>query len=95
MSDIKINLGASLQPPSVKARDKADGGDFQRMMVDALAKVNEIQGEAEEAINGLAEGGDVTKAVIAMEKADLSFQLMTEVRNKLLNAYEDIMRMQV
>ncbi|MBI4764735.1 MAG: flagellar hook-basal body complex protein FliE [Deltaproteobacteria bacterium] len=43
----------------------------------------------------LAGGGDISSAVIAMEKADFSFQVMIEVRNKLISAYEEIMRLQV
>ena len=95
MQDIKVSISGALPPSSVKANEEAGGGDFEKMMKSALGKVNQIQAEAEESIKGLAEGEDVTQAVIAMEKADLSFQLMVEVRNKLLNAYDEIMRMQV
>jgi len=40
------------------------------------------------------EGGDVHTAMIAVEKADLSFQLMMQVRNKVVQAYQEISRMQ-
>jgi len=71
------------------------GGGFDSVLKDAVGKVSEIQNEAEKAVQELASGGDITQAVVAMEKADLSFQVMVEVRNKLLSAYEEIMRMQV
>jgi flagellar hook-basal body complex protein FliE len=48
-------------------------------------------------VNSLQAGGDVSlhQAVISMEEANVSFQLMVEVRNKLLDAYQEIMKMQV
>ncbi|MEO5356618.1 MAG: flagellar hook-basal body complex protein FliE [Nitrospirae bacterium YQR-1] len=75
--------------------DQGGGGGFDIVLKDALTKVNNIQKEADKAIDDLASGGDINNAVLAMEKADLSFQIMQEVRNKLLNAYEEVMRMQV
>jgi flagellar hook-basal body complex protein FliE len=64
-------------------------------MKEAMTTISQIQEDADKAVNELASGKDVTQAIIAMEKADMSFQLMVEVRNKLLSAYEEIMRMQV
>jgi flagellar hook-basal body complex protein FliE len=75
--------------------NKEGGGAFDNVLKDALTKVNNIQKEADKAIDDLASGGDINNAVLAMEKADMSFQIMQEVRNKLLSAYEEVMRMQV
>lgn len=74
---------------------KAVSGGFEGMLTEAIGKVSEIQNNAENAIRELSRGGDVTHAVIEMEKADMAFQVMVEVRNRLLSAYEEIMRMQV
>lgn len=96
MADIKIigeSSGQNLLP--VKNNQKSAGSGFDVAIKEALTKVTTIQNEAEQAIQELASGGDITHAIIAMEKADLSFQVMVEVRNKLLSAYEEIMRMQV
>jgi len=41
------------------------------------------------------ESGDIVNTMMAIEKADMSFQMMMQVRNKIINAYEEIMRMQV
>ncbi len=96
MSDIRINgIGIGNDPLQVKAAQKNIEGGFDAILKDAVGKVAEMQNEAETAIKELASGGDVTQAIIAMEKADMSFQLMVEVRNKLLSAYEEVMRMQV
>ncbi len=94
MDGIKIN-GSEQNLSLLKPEKKSGEGSFDLAMKDALSKVTDIQKEAETAIQELTSGGDVTHAIIAMEKADMSFQLMVEVRNKLLSAYEEIMRMQV
>ncbi len=74
---------------------KSGGTSFESVLKEAVEKVGAIQNEAEKAVEELVTGGDVASAVIAMEKADLSFQMMIEIRNKLINAYEEIMRLQV
>jgi len=73
---------------------KSDGG-FDAVIEEALKRVSEIQKDVEHAVKELANGGDITSAILAIEKADMSFQLMVEIRNKLINTYEQIMRMQV
>ncbi|MEW6184207.1 MAG: flagellar hook-basal body complex protein FliE [Thermodesulfobacteriota bacterium] len=97
MTEIKtIGAIAPTQPLSVKSGSpKENGENFESILMDAVNKVNTVQNEAEKAVQELAGGGDITNAVIAMEKADLSFQVMVEVRNKLISAYEEIMRLQV
>jgi len=77
-----------------KSGDKSGGG-FDTVIEEALKKVSEIQEDVEHAVKELANGGDITSAILAIEKADMSFQLMVEIRNKLISTYEQIMRMQV
>ncbi len=96
MSDMRINGPGSGQGlPKPVLQEKPAAGGFDDVMQEAIGKISQIQQDAESAVKELVSGGDITQAVISMEKADLSFQLMVEVRNKLLNAYEEIMRMQV
>jgi flagellar hook-basal body complex protein FliE len=96
MTDIK-GIGSPTGPgsPQGTSTAKGSGENFENMLKDALTKVNTVQNEAEKAIQELSTGGDVSSAVIAMEKADMTFQLMVEVRNRLLSAYEEMMRLQV
>ena len=63
----------------------------------ALGEVNDLQQKADQAIQQLVgEGkGDLQETMIALEKADVSFRLMMQIRNKVLEAYQEIMRMQV
>lgn len=70
---------------------------FVDALKDSISKVTEIEKEADKEAEKLArmETKDIHSTMIAIEKADLSFQLMMQVRNKILTAYEEIMRMQV
>jgi flagellar hook-basal body complex protein FliE len=96
MTDIK-SIGSLPGPGSLQGNRtaKGSGDSFETLVKDALTKVNTVQNEAEKAIQELSSGGDVSSAVIAMEKADMTFQLMIEVRNRLISAYEEMMRLQV
>lgn len=76
------------------SKNKADG-NFESVINNAMGQVSQMQNDVEKAVNNLATGGDITSAIIAVQKADASFQLMVEVRNKLISAYEQVMRMQI
>lgn len=69
---------------------------FVETLRGAIDQAEQLQGEAETKVSGLLEGNgvDVHTAMIAVEKADLSFQLMMQVRNKIVAAYQEISRMQ-
>lgn len=73
------------------------GESFGSLLGRMVEEVNASQNAAADAVQKLQAGGDVSlhQAVIAMEEASISFQLMVEVRNKLLESYQEIMRMQV
>ena len=69
---------------------------FQETLRGAMDQVEQLQGGADNKVAALLDGSgmDVHSAMIAVEKADLSFQLMMQVRNKIVSAYEEISRMQ-
>jgi flagellar hook-basal body complex protein FliE len=94
MSEIK-QIGQGMSQAFKPAQKSSQPGEFDALLNDTIGKVASVQREAEEAVKSLSSGGDVSQAMIAMEKADISFELMLEVRNKLVSAYEEIMRMQV
>jgi flagellar hook-basal body complex protein FliE len=73
------------------------GEGFTRLLGDMVGKVNELQGQADKAIERLATGESkgLHEVMIAMEKSNVSFQFLTQVRNKALDAYHEIMRMQI
>ncbi len=75
---------------------KAAGG-FARILEGTLEQVDQLQNSADRARVELATGasGDIHQTMIAVEKASVAFELMLQVRNKLISAYETVMRMQV
>jgi len=91
VSSLRI-LPADIEP----LRGGEAAGEFLDTLRTAMDKVGEAQGAAESQVAALLQGGgtDVHSAMIAVEKADLSFQLMLQVRNKIVAAYQEISRMQ-
>lgn len=95
--------GLPISPDIVKggaAKLHESGGEketFGNVLKESIDKVNKLQNEADKAIEGLAKGehNNIHNTMIAVEKANLSFNMMLQVRNKLLAAYEEIMRTQV
>jgi flagellar hook-basal body complex protein FliE len=70
---------------------------FTQVIGDMVGKVNEMQNQADKAIQKLATGESkgLHEVMIAMEKSSISFQFLSQVRNKAVEAYQEIMRMQV
>jgi flagellar hook-basal body complex protein FliE len=73
-----------------------DSGSFGDVLKGAINQVSNLQGSAETQMGTLLQGGnaDMSKVMVSMEKADVSFQLMMQVRNKIVTAYQDIEKMQ-
>ena len=81
----------------VTTADAAGPSSFTDLLGKAVQEVNSKQSAASDAINGLLSGQNVSmhQAMISMQEANVSFQLMVEVRNKLLDSYQELMRMQI
>lgn len=75
----------------------ASGQSFENVLGGMIQEVNSRQVQAADKMQGVLSGDGVPlhQAVLAMEEASISFQLMVEVRNKLLESYQEIMRMQI
>jgi flagellar hook-basal body complex protein FliE len=82
-----LDFGASVQP----------GRAFSDFLGEMVRDVNARQATASQAVDGVLSGENVPlhQAVLAVEEASVSFQLMVEVRNKLLESYQELMRMQI
>jgi flagellar hook-basal body complex protein FliE len=91
------DLHPSQAPGAAGVTGLGDGGDFSNVLGRLIQDVNAKQAAANTAIQDLNSGGNVSlhQAVLAMEEASVSFQLMVEVRNKLLESYQELMRMQI
>jgi flagellar hook-basal body complex protein FliE len=76
---------------------KTGGPGFLDSLKSAIGNVNDAQREAGRAVDALMTGDtqDIHRTMVALQQADVSFQLMMQVRNKLVAAYEEIQRMQI
>jgi flagellar hook-basal body complex protein FliE len=79
------------------AAEPAAGGGFADTLRDALDGVNEAQSRASALTEGYERGEvtDIAKVMLARQEAGVAFEATLQVRNKLLSAYQDIMRMGV
>jgi flagellar hook-basal body complex protein FliE len=77
--------------------NNTDNNTFDNMLKDAISEVNSTQVEGYKAMEGLATGNvkNLQEAVQKIEEAELSLKLALEVKNKAINAYKEVMRMQV
>ncbi len=98
----KISINNRLEFPGLKnvkesAPSTEEGDSFAKTLTGAIEKVNQMKNEADQSVRGLAEGKnvDIHQTMIAMEKASVSFQLLMQTRNKVIDAYKEIMRMGV
>ena len=93
-SGLGINKAFSFAS-DVKSSSPAEGAG--KFFSELVSKVNDLQIHSDKAIQGLASGENknLHEVMISMEKASISFQFMSSVRNKALDAYQEVMRMQV
>ena len=92
----QINEPSGMPLPCAPTQTQAPAG-FDNLLGQFVKEVNTKQMAAGDAVTGVLSGQNVPlhQAMIAMEEASVSFQLMVEVRNKLLEGYQELMRMQV
>lgn len=96
-----IQQGQAASPiKSVKlpnASSEITGPDFKQHLMDNISQVNQLQQDAEMAVENLVSGGggDLESVLAAKKKADIAFQMMLQVRNKLMDAYEEVKQIRV
>lgn len=89
---------AAQSSPAEAGNTPATGADFSTLLKQSVEQVNSIQQTAGKLSTAFSAGDpnvDVTEVMVALQKAGVAFQAMTEVRNRLVTAYQDIMSMQV
>jgi flagellar hook-basal body complex protein FliE len=88
---------ARLQPRAPVATEKttADFGSLLRKSIDGVASSQNSANALADRFERGDSGTDIGSVMVALQRADLSFRAVTEVRNKLVDAYKDIMNMQV
>jgi flagellar hook-basal body complex protein FliE len=92
-------------PPSVEsvARaiqtpiDHSASGEFRGVLEGAIQKVEQTRTQAAQAVEGFlsGDGEELHTAILATQRADLAFELGLQVRNKVISAYQEVMRMQM
>jgi flagellar hook-basal body complex protein FliE len=99
MKDMKIHPSCPrVEKPASKAEGAARGErPFGEILQSSIEEVNRLQQAADNAIEELTVGKtkNIHETMIALEKAEVSFKLMLQVRNKILEAYQEVMRMGV
>ncbi len=94
-----ISVGSSFGSGNISGTGSASETQksFADTLNEAIQNVNELQKSSDKAMQNLATGrtDNVAEVMIAAEKADISLKLMVQVRNKIIDAYQEIMKMQV
>ena len=95
MNEIKIN---NLSPARLQKTERVNSNDptgFGNVIKSAIDNVNGMDRDADKSILNLLQGkGEVHTTMIALQKADMSMRMLLSVRNKVIEAYREIMRMQ-
>jgi flagellar hook-basal body complex protein FliE len=86
---------ASLNRPA--GAGAAGESSFKNVLLDSIKQVNTMQQDADHAVESLFTGGDVDPAQVltAVQKADLAFRMMMQIRNKLTSAFQEIKGIQI
>ena len=86
-----------LTPLPITSLDSKSAGGFGSILTDAMQKVGELGNDATKSVENFlsGEGDDLHKTIMATQRADLGMELFLQVRNKVVAAYQEVMRMQV
>ena len=88
-----ISVGQPLTLPAAPALEAPVGGpSFKDMLVDSIQQVNTMQLQADQAVETMFTGGEINPAEVltAVQKADLAFRLTMQMRNKLMEVYQEV-----
>ena len=88
---------SSIPSISPVSPSKSSAGGFQSVLSDAIARVEQFQQNSQNAIDKFLSGEDeeVHKVALATQQAELGFDLFLQMRNKVVSAYQEVMRMQM
>ena len=86
----------AVTPAAPATRSAAAGATFGDSLQGLLSSVDSSAGAANTAVSDMVAGtGDVHQAMIALQQAEMTLQLTVQIRNKLMQAYQDVMRMSI
>lgn len=89
----QINLNSNI----INSQSKSEGVSFSEFLNNAISDVNKLQLESESLNEAFAMGknDNLHQVMIAAEKAEIALQFTVQIRNKILDAYQEIMRMPI
>lgn len=96
-----IGNTSSIRPGQVPPKDSAaqdpNAPSFRDLLQDQIKQVNDLQNDAKEAVEDLVTGkrDDLEGVILATQKADTAFRMLLQVRNKVMNAYDEVKQMRV
>jgi flagellar hook-basal body complex protein FliE len=87
----------SLAQGNKAAAQQTEGASFKNLLLESINDVNALQQDADRAVEGLFTGEDVNPAEVltAVQKADLAFRMMMQIRNKLVAAYDEVKNIRI
>ncbi len=90
-------VGIGPAPAAGAGKTPTGGKSFDEFLTESLRQVDDLQKGADAAVEQMAkgQGPGIQDAMVAIEKADVAFKLMMEVRQRILDAYQEVIRMQV
>ncbi len=93
----KINLVKQNELLNSSKANEAEGNSFKDLLSEFVGDVNKMQQQADDSVNKLASGEikDVHDVMVKVEEANMSFELMMRIRNKLVEGYKEIMKTNV
>ncbi len=82
---------------SSKLQPTSQSGDFQQLLLNLLGNTTDLQNQSQQAIESQMLGGDITQVEVlsAVKKADLALRLMMQIRNKVLEAYNEVQQIRM
>ncbi len=92
-----LNLSPANLSPDSATNTSSSGGGLTGALMDQVKGVNSMQTGADSMMNSLLTGGDVNEAEVltAVQKADLAFRMLMQIRNKLMDAYREVQQIQI
>jgi len=98
---MSLNIEAirTIVPPQLETPSSASAGkgEFQNVLSAAIDEVGKAQSGAAQAVQSFlkGEGDDLHSTILAVQRADLEFDMFMQVRNKVVSAYQEVMRLQM
>jgi flagellar hook-basal body complex protein FliE len=91
------NITPIAWPQAVASTSSAQPGDFQNVLSSAIGSIESLQNSASDSVQKFLTGQneELHTTILATQKAELAFELGLQVRNKVVDAYQEIMKMQV